>query len=146
MPFFILSLLVQVIIVIHIVKTGRPTTWIWLVVMLPVAGSIAYLVVEILPDFMHTRTGRGVARKVDSVINPNRDINAATRKYTVTDSVENTVRLADECMNKGLYAEAKSFYLKALQGRYFDDPSLLYGMARSQFMLNDFSGVRVTLE
>ena len=49
MPLFILSILIQVALVIHIVKTGRSTTWIWIVVMLPVAGSIAYFVLEGLP-------------------------------------------------------------------------------------------------
>ncbi|PCK07520.1 MAG: hypothetical protein COA42_13985 [Alteromonadaceae bacterium] len=32
MPLFILSLLFQVGFVIHIIKTGRSTTWIWIVI------------------------------------------------------------------------------------------------------------------
>ena len=37
MPLFILSILLQIALVVHIVRTGRNTTWIWIVVMLPLA-------------------------------------------------------------------------------------------------------------
>ena len=74
MPLFILSIIMQVALVLHIVKTGRNTTWIWIVVMLPLAGSIAYLVVELLPDFFGSRAGRNATRSIPKVVNPNREL------------------------------------------------------------------------
>ncbi len=59
MPILILSAILQVALVVHIIKTGRSTTWIWIVVMLPLAGSIAYLLLEVLPDLMAGRQAEG---------------------------------------------------------------------------------------
>jgi hypothetical protein len=49
MLFYILPILIQVGLVVHVIKTGRNTIWIWVLVLLPGVGSLAYLVVEVLP-------------------------------------------------------------------------------------------------
>jgi hypothetical protein len=146
MPLIVLSVLVQVALVVHIVKTGRNTTWIWIVVILPVAGSIAYLLLEALPDFMNTKSGRSAGRKIQSVVNPNKDINEATKQFSISDSVENSIKLAEECFKKGLYADAKELFSKCLRGVHADDPDLMFGLAKSDYELDNFSGTRSTLE
>ncbi len=115
MPFIVLSLLLQVALVVHIVKTGRNTTWIWIVVILPGAGSIAYILLEVLPELIGSRTARNATRSVEQIINPNKDINIAARDYSITGTVENTLNLANECFKKGLFQEAKSLYEKPFQ-------------------------------
>lgn len=137
MPFFILSLIVQVALVIHIMKTGRNTTWIWVVMMLPGAGSIAYFVMEILPELMGSRTARKASKSVGQVINPNKDINLAAQDYSITDTVENTLKLAEECVNKGMYQEAKTLYEKALSGIHADDPDIMVGLANTEYLLEN---------
>ena len=139
MPFIVLSLLVQVALVVHIIKTGRNTTWIWIVVMLPAAGSIAYVIIELLPEIMGSRTARKASKTVGEIINPNKDINSAAQEYAISDNVSNTQRLAEECMNKGMYQEAKKFYEKSLSGIHEDDPDILFGLANAEFKLDNFS-------
>ena len=146
MPFIILSVLLQVALVVHIVKTGRNTTWIWIVVMLPLAGSIAYVLLEVLPDASNTRAARKASKKVKSVINPNKEINNATKQFSVSDTVENSMKLAEECYNKGLFSEAKSLYEKCLKGAHAGDPHLMFGFARSVFELAEYSVVKDTLD
>ncbi len=139
MPFLILSILMQVALVIHIVKTGRNTTWIWIVVMLPAAGSLAYLIIEVLPELMGSRTARKASRSIDQLINPNRGLKTATQDYAIASTVENSLNLADECMDKGMYEEAKSLYEKSLSGVHEDDPDIMFSLAKTEFMLNHFS-------
>lgn len=146
MPFFIVSVLLQVALVIHILKTGRSTTWIWIVVMLPLAGSIAYVILEILPGLTSSRAGRAATRKVRDTINPNRDINAAAARYAVTDTVENTLNLANECLNRGIAEDAKVLFRKCMSGPYVDDPQLIYGLARAEFQLGNFEETRNLLD
>ena len=67
---FGLSILVQILLVIHIMKTGRNNYWIYLVIFAPLIGSVAYLIIELLPEFFATRTGRKLSRNLDSAINP----------------------------------------------------------------------------
>ncbi len=137
MPIFVLSIILQVALVVHIVKTGRNTTWIWIVVMLPLAGSIAYLIVEVLPGIIGGRTISQAKRNIKSVTNPNEDINSAAYEYSVTDTVENFLRLAEECMSKELYEEAKKLYEKSLKGIHEDDPELMHGLAKAEFGLKN---------
>ena len=146
MPLFILSILVQVAFVVHIVKTGRNTTWIWIVILLPMAGSIAYFLLEILPGLANSRMGRSARRKVRSAVNPNRDINDAAESYSISNSVENTMRLADECLGRGLYSDAKNLYEKCLVGIHSDDPELMVGLAKTEFMLSNFAKAKSVLD
>ena len=146
MPFLILSVLIQAAFVIHVLKTGRNTTWIWVIVMLPMAGAIAYLVLEILPDFSQSRAGQNASEKVQSVINPNKEINAAARDYSVSDTVENSLRLADECLDKNMYQEAKELYEKSLTGLFSDDPNIMYGLARAEFGLANYNATKEILD
>src|SRR6185437_9919595 len=75
----ILSLLAQIGCAVHVVRTGRNYYWIYIVVFVPVVGMAAYFLAEILPDLMHSRTGRGAASGMARALNPGkalRDANA----------------------------------------------------------------------
>ena len=146
MPFFILSVLMQVALVIHVVKTGRNTTWIWIIVMLPLAGAIAYLILEVLPGASNSRTGKKAARKVQDIINPDRDINRAASDYSAADTVQNSMALARQCLSRNMFQEAKGLYQKCLKGPYANDPDLMFGLASAEFGLNDFAATRKTLD
>lgn len=146
MHILILSVLIQLAFVLHIVKTGRNTTWIWIVVMLPLAGSIAYLIVEVLPELLSSRNGRKASSNLKKILNPNKNMNDATRNYSISDTVENSMRLAEECINKNMFSEAKKLYKKCLNGTHKHDPEIMYGLARAEFFLNNFSAVKSILD
>ena len=73
MSYLLLALpyLLQLLCIIHVLKTGRNTSWIWLIIFLPYVGGLAYLVVEVLPTL-----GRGGRRAI-----------AATRDIVVRTNV-----------------------------------------------------------
>lgn len=146
MPIFIASIILQVLLVLHVVKTGRGTMWIYIIVLLPLAGSIAYVIAEILPELAGSRTGRKVQRDISSLINPNKDINRAAHDYSIRDTVENSIKLAEECIRKGMYNEAKELYQRSLTGTHADDPTLMYGLARSEYGLNNYDEVKAILD
>ena len=146
MPLLILSIIIQVAFVIHIVKTGRNTTWIWIVLMLPMAGAIAYLIIEVLPDILNSKSGRKAGRKAQSLVTPHKNFNEAVKQYSQSDTSENSIKLAEECLDKGLYTEAKSLYQKCLSGLYKDDPSLMFGLARCDFEIGNYPDVKITLD
>lgn len=146
MPLLILSILIQVSLVLHIVKSGRSTTWIWIVVMLPMAGSIAYFILEVIPDLSSSRVGRSAQRKVTSVVNPNKSINAAAEKYSGALTVATSTRLAEECMKKGLFSDARDLYQKSLVGLHEHEPDLMIGLARAEFELGHYDTVTAILD
>jgi hypothetical protein len=146
MPFFILGLLIDVLLVIHVLKTGRNTIWIWVVVMLPMAGPIAYFVIEILPELSRSRAARRVLANAKRSIDPTRDLRTAQQKLRVNDSIDSRRRVADELCNAGNYVEAIDYYRQALVGLYQHDPHLLLGLARAQFELGEATHARETLD
>ncbi len=147
MPFlFGLSLIVQVALVIHVLKTGRNQRWIWVVMMLPGAGSIAYFILEVLPELMAGPGGRQARKKAGSILNPNRDLNAANHDLQVADTVQNNQRLADELMEKGRFAEASELYQKCLTGMNKHNPEIMFAYATCQFELGHVDVSRTTLD
>jgi hypothetical protein len=67
-PIFLVGLVVQVVLIIHCIRTGRNSLWIWVLALLSWAGAIAYIAVEIIPSLWQSRaTGRalrGVRRRL----------------------------------------------------------------------------------
>jgi hypothetical protein len=146
MPLVMLSLLIQVALVIHILKTDRPKTWIWLVMILPVAGSAAYIVLELLPDFAGTRSGRKTVRKVQELVNPDRDLKDAAYEYEQAKTTENARRLAEELLVKEQFTEASLLYQECLKGIHEFDPLFMYGLARAEYGLQNFNKVKQLLD
>ena len=146
MPFFLLSLLAQVALVVHIIKTGRNTIWIWVIIFLPLAGILAYLLVEVLPELLGSRTGRKMSRSVARAVNPDKELKQASANYAITDTVDNSLKLAAELLNKGNASEAKTLYERCLRGPYLTDPYILFGLARAQFALDEYQQAVDTLD
>ncbi len=74
MFFAIISIIIQVLLVVHCIKTGRNTIWIWVIVLLPIAGPIAYIAVELLPELFGSRTAKRTARNVKKALDPQADL------------------------------------------------------------------------
>jgi len=77
MPLFILSGIIQLALIVHALKTGRSTYWVGLILMVPVIGSLAYLLIEVAPEYQNSVGGQRATRKIQDAVNPNRDINTA---------------------------------------------------------------------
>lgn len=146
MPIIILSGLLQLLLVVHCLKTGRDTKWIWVLVMMPFIGAAAYVILEAGPDFLGSSVGRNAKRAAQNKFNPNKDIREASDELARADTVKNTTKLAEECMNKGQYSEAETLYQKSLRGLYETDPHILSGLAQAQFSLNKFDDAISSLD
>ncbi len=146
MPLVVISVLLQIALVVHIVKTGRNTTWIWIVVMLHLAGSGAYFLLEVLPDILNSRTGRSVSRKISESVDPVKELKEAISDYSVTDTIENSMNLASEFLKKEMYPEARSLYEKCLHGIHETGPAMMHGLARAEFGLEKYEAACETLE
>lgn len=140
MPFFIVSLLFQVVLVVHIMKTGRNFYWVYIVMFFPGVGPLAYFIVEILPELLNGRTGRKAQRVFFKTINPDKDLRKASAAFEVADTAQNAIVLAEQLLERERFAEAKELYMRYLKGLHADDPQLLLGLARARFGLEDYRG------
>ena len=117
----LLSLAIQVALIIHVIKTGRNTIWIW-VLFVPGIGTIAYLVAEVLPELFRSRAARDALRGVRRTIDPDRDLRTASAQASVTDTVAAKLRLGAEQARRRDYAAAMDTYRSGLRGLYEFDP------------------------
>jgi hypothetical protein len=143
---FILTLAVQAGLIVHVVRTGRNTLWIWAIALLPAAGSLAYVAVEILPEVFGSRTARRTKSSMQRIIDPNRDLRQAAAAVEISGNVDARRRLAQELYERGQYAEAIAVTQSGLQGIFEHDPTLLLGLAQAQFAARDFASSRASLE
>ena len=145
-PYFIIPLLIQVALIVHVIRTGRNSLWIWAIALIPLAGSVAYIVVEILPAMFGGETARRARRGVQRVIDPDKDLRQASAQVAISGNVDSRKRLGEQLFERGQYAQAAEAFQGGLSGIFEHDPTLLLGLARSQFALDEFSAARAALD
>jgi hypothetical protein len=143
---FILTVLFQLVLAIHVAKTGRQLYWIMIIVMLPWIGGIAYVVAEVLPGLRNDPTARRALRSIGEKINPEKNRRRIEAELQLADTLENRKRLAEECMKLGDFDTAAFLYQRCLTGVYANDPSFMLGLAHAQAELGQFAECRQTLE
>lgn len=146
MPFFAVSILIQVALIVHVIRTGRNSLWIWVLALLPMAGPIAYVVAELLPEIFGGRTARRAVANVRKTLDPTRDLRQAHKLARLTDSIDAKRRLAEQLVETGQYKEAITSYRAALTGLYATDAHLLLGLAKAQFSDGEPAAARRTLD
>lgn len=137
-----LPVIIDLLCIIHVYRTGRPQWWYLVIVMFPLFGALAYLFLEILPQAGGTR----VARRAIKIINPTADLKARIRDVERCGSVANKAALADELINSGQFDDAINLYRSCLEGLHAEDVSLLFGLAEAYFYKRDGENALATLE
>ena len=146
MVFYALTFLIQIALVIHVFRTGRPVYWAFVIFFLPAIGSIAYAVVELLPEFAGSIRGQRALRSVKKTLNPGAELRQRERQLGLSGSVDAARHLARELIESGRFADAALHYENALTGLYEHDPDLLLGLAEAQFGDERYEDAQHTLE
>jgi len=146
MSLLILSILVQVALIIHVVKTGRNQIWIWVLALLSLPGAIAYIAVEVLPELFRSRAAQRTARGLRKAMDPGRELRRYESETRVAGNVASRQRYAEELVRHQRHDEAMAQYREALTGLYEHDPNLMLGLAQAQFGKGDASAARATLD
>jgi hypothetical protein len=142
----IVSIAIQVLLIIHVIRTGRNQLWIWVLIFLPLAGAIAYLAVEIVPDLFRSRAARRTARGFRKALDPQADLRRYESEARVAGNVASRQRYAEELARHERYDEAIAQYREALSGLYEHDPNLMLGLAQAQFGKGEAGAARATLD
>jgi hypothetical protein len=146
LPIFIFITILEIVCIIHAIKTGRTYLWIMIILFLPLIGSIVYLIMELVPDMTTTRQANSVKRGFKNMADPNRDFKARMREVEMVGSADAKRGLAEEYMRRAMYPEAVDLYRSALTGMHRDDPVLLFGLARALLASGDGAGAQSSLD
>jgi hypothetical protein len=147
MLFLILPYIIQALLIVHVIKTGRNFLWIWVLILLPYGlGAVVYVGAEILPDLFRSRTARRTARGFKRAMDPGADLRRYENEAQVTGNVASRQRYAEELMRHQRYGDAIAQYRQALSGLFEHDPNLMLGLAQARFAEGDARGARTTLD
>src|ERR1700749_4916564 len=108
--YFLISLVIQIVLIVHCIRTGRNWLWITVLLFLPLAGSIAYVVVEILPGLFNNRGTRRAVRNVSRALDPQQDLRRFEDEARLTGDVASRQRYAEELVRQGRAAQAIEIY------------------------------------
>src|SRR5258706_14252584 len=129
----ILLAIIQFSFAFDALKTGRDQKWIWIIILAPVVGCLAYYFMEVFP---HSREERQLRRRIHDIakaLNPDGELKRRTEEVTTTASVDNRAKLGDECLEKGMFDEAIRLYEGCLDGPHSNDARVLFACARAYF-------------
>jgi hypothetical protein len=96
MPFGIVLLLINVGLIVHAAKTGRFWPWGYIILFIPGLGALAYVLVEMAPEWFGSVQGQKARRHVVNTLDPSKRYRALTEQFDVTDTIANRAALAEE--------------------------------------------------
>jgi hypothetical protein len=94
MPIAIVLMAINIAFVIHAAKTGRFTPWGYLILLLPGIGAVAYVLVELIPEWMGTYKGQQARKRVADTLNPRGEYRRLMNELEITDTIANRAALA----------------------------------------------------
>jgi hypothetical protein len=125
---FGLSLLIQLALIVHVLRTGRPLWWILILLIAPFFGSLAYALVEIIPGLGARSAGPALGW---GRFKPRALVIADLRaRLAEGGTVAARLQLAEQLLAAGSAGEADEVASGALTGPFQDDPHTLVDVAR----------------
>ncbi|MEA3053212.1 MAG: hypothetical protein QOG72_2115 [Sphingomonadales bacterium] len=146
MIFFIATILIQIACVVHLIRNNRPSLWLWAIILLPIAGSAAYVVVEILPGLGQRREVRAVKAAAVRNLDPDRELRAAREAVDVADTAATRTALADALAETDNWGEAVRHYREAVAKTPGKDRTARLKLARACLESGNTAEARRLLE
>ncbi|NJO01902.1 MAG: hypothetical protein HC880_09595 [Bacteroidia bacterium] len=132
MPYFIIVVL-QVLCVLHVINQRKERWWIWLIIFVPVLGSIVYIASEVL----RLRDLSNVKQDINQIINPRGRIKQLENRLAFANTHQNKVMLADAYLAIEQTEKSIKLYESSLEGLYKDDPYVHTQLVSAYYLLGN---------
>lgn len=143
MPFFLgAHILIAIACAVHVVRTGREIYWLMILFAFPGIGSIVYVITEILPGMMGSKTARSAHKAAQKALDPGREARDALHALEITRTPGHLRRAAEALIAAGRPGEALDLAQEAAQGAFAEDSAIQMTLARALFETGDMAGAR----
>lgn len=132
--FYYLTIFLQAICVIHCLRKGTQTSWIWLIVFVPLVGCIAYIVLEII----NRNTVHQLQSGVRNTFYPAGRIRKLEKQLQFSDTFNNRVLLADAYLAAGNTEKAIALYEASLTGAFDENEHVLSQLVIAYFQVQRY--------
>jgi hypothetical protein len=119
--FYFITIALQLICVIHCVRSGKQNNWVWIIVFLPIVGCLAYIYTEMVSgrDISNVQSGVG------NLFNPGGRIRKLENNLRFSDTFNNKIALADAYLSAGQTAKSIELYESSLTGNFVENEYVL---------------------
>lgn len=132
--------------VVHAGRNGLLMPWIYVIVFLPLVGSLAYIIVNVLPEMLASPDAQKIKEAALDLRDPERNLRKFKHQAELSNSVDARQRLADEYLRIGRADEGLPIY-RSLSGSGFDDdPRLQLGFAQALVETGNFAEAEEVLD
>jgi hypothetical protein len=146
MPFALVILLLDITLVYHASRTGRIQPWAFIILMVPLLGAMAYVVVELIPEWFSSPGARQARQRVANKFDPDKRYRELFHRLADGDTIANRTNLAAECLNVARFDEAERHFDHILSLPMGDVPQYALGKAQAQFSAKRFAEALATLD
>ncbi|QOZ27022.1 MULTISPECIES: tetratricopeptide repeat protein [Bradyrhizobium] len=146
MPFALVVLLLDITLIWHAARTGRLQPWAFIILMVPLIGGLAYIVVELIPEWWGGPGAAQARKRVANRLDPEKRYRELSDKLATSDTIANRAALAQECHNVGRYEEAEGHYDHIMKLPQGDDPAYALAKAQAQFARKQPADALATLD
>jgi hypothetical protein len=144
--YYSLAFIIQVIFIIHAAKIGRFWPWGWVIMFLSIIGAVAYVAIELMPEWLGSSRGRRTQATFGSKINFGRRLRLLQLNLEIADTIANRAEFAQELLVRGENEKALAQFQHILAMPHGKSPVFFIGAARAQIGLNDANAALETLE
>ena len=137
---------IDIALIVHAARNGRFMPWGFIILFLPGIGALAYVVVELVPQWLGSTGVRRAGRSIAAALDPERRYREAKDQLAIVDTIANRAALAEACLSLGKFAEARDLYAGVLGMPQGDEPSFMLGRARAEFGLGEAALAVKTLD
>jgi hypothetical protein len=131
------GIILQALAVIHFIRRRPDTYWLFIIVMFGGIGALAYILIEVIPDF-------GLLRTSFQVFPRRKRIKALESMIIDNPSIGNYEELGDLCLDDGQFVKARESFDKVLAKEESIDP--LYRRGLCDLALNEYPAAVADLE
>ena len=134
-----LHVLIALFFAIHVVRSGQPIYWLFILFSFPLLGSIVYFIVIYLPNSrLHTGARKAVAVAARA-LDPTRELREARAAFDFTPTAQNQMRLAAALLAAGSPQEAAANYEACLKGPFAADLEIKFCAANAHLLSGEFA-------
>ncbi len=142
----VLITIIDVLLIVHAVRTGRFMPWGYVILFLPGIGALVYVAFELAPEWLGSYAAQRARRSVAAALDPAGRYRALREELEVVDTIANRSALAEECLKIGRPQEALEHYQAIVAQPLGDEPAFLIGEARALLDLGRADEAVATLE
>ena len=135
--YYYVALILQAICALHSIRRGTQNKWIWIIVFLPLVGSIAYIFSEIIKKQHISTVQDGVA----TIIRPTGKVKDLEKRFNFSNTFANRVALADAYLDSGMYQKARELYEGGLTGMFHDNEHVIKQLIQCYYHLGRYEDI-----